>query len=635
MPNDAISNLGKWFWYLVPANPILVRVVQGGSKRTRHAWFRFGYLLVLFAVLLLTYLTYSSGMSGSLSDVAKTSTQIFRLVAYAQLLMMCFLAPIFTAGAITQERDSETFNVLLTTPLSNAQIIFGTLLSRLFFVLVLLFSGMPIFCITMIYGGVTFSQITLSFAIAGATAVVTGSLAIMMSMIRVGTRRTIFSFVMAIGLYLLVVLALAQLPSTWVAEAAAKADGPRQMSWLAPFHPYLSLEVGLSEVPAPSLADVAHYGWPAKHLLAYPHVSYVVMTLLLSLLMVTFSMLFVRSGAKEGEPTILNKLTSRFRRRPADAGERRRKPHKVWANPLAWREATTKASAASSVVSRYGMLIGGAVVALVILLYLINGWPVIQPDGTSAAFVAADARRWLMWLVAVEAVLILLVVTNAAATSMTKERESNTMDILLTTPLTSNMIVWGKLRGLIAFAMPMLAVPVFSLLLFVAYDAFKLIQARMSSDSAAAMANLESVINFEAVVLLAMVLLVNTALAAVIGLNTSLKSKKSVKAVIVGISIVTVINALLFVIGNSIVESIGDAGPFLVPFTPFTAVKGLINGVGTHDFGGYTFTNRASARILAVFGGCVAVGIYALIVAGMHKALVRNFHMTVRKQTAS
>ena len=635
MANDAISNLGKWFWYLVPANPILVRVVQGGSKRTRHAWFRFGYLLVLFAVLLLTYLTYSGGMSGSLSDVAKTSTQIFRLVAYAQLLMMCFLAPIFTAGAITQERDSETFNVLLTTPLSNAQIIFGTLLSRLFFVIVLLFSGMPIFCITMIYGGVTFSQITLSFAIAGATAVVTGSLAIMMSMIRVGTRRTMFSFVMAIGLYLLVVLALAFFRGTWVAEAAAQAGGTRQMSWLAPFHPYLSLEVGLSEVPAPSLADVAHYGWPAKHLLAYPHVSYVVMTLLLSLLMVTFSMLFVRSGAKEGEPTILNKLTSRFRRRPADAGERRRKPHKVWANPLAWREATTKASAASSVVSRYGMLIGGAVVSLVILLYLINGWPVIQPDGTSAAFVAADARRWLMWLVAVEAVLILLVVTNAAATSMTKERESNTMDILLTTPLTSNMIVWGKLRGLIAFAMPMLAVPVFSLLSFVAYDAFKLIQARMSSDSAAAMANLESVINFEAVVLLAMVLLVNTALAAVIGLNTSLKSKKSVKAVIVGISIVTVINALLFVIGNSIVQNIGDAGPFLVPFTPFTAVKGLINGVGTHDFGGYTFLDRASARFLAVFGGCVAVGIYALIVAGMHKALVRNFHMTVRKQTAS
>ncbi len=635
MANDAVSNLGKWFWYLVPANPILVRVVQGGSKRTRHAWFRFGYLLVLFAVLLLTYLTYSSGMSGSLSDVAKTSTQIFRFVAYAQLVMMCFLAPIFTAGAITQEQDSDTFNVLLTTPLSNAQIIFGTLLSRLFFVIVLLFSGMPIFCITMIYGGVTFSQIILSFAIAGATAVVTGSLAIMMSMIRVGTRRTIFSFVMAIGIYLLVVLALAQLRGTWVAEAAAQAGGNRQMSWLAPFHPYLSLEVGLSEVPAPSLADVAHYGWPAKHLLAYPHVSYVVMTMLLSLLMITFSMLFVRSGAKEGEPTILNKLTARFRRRPADAGERRRKPHKVWANPLAWREATTKASAASSMISRYGMLIGGAVVSLVILLYLIYGWPVIKPDGTSAAFGAADARMWLMRLVTVEAALILLVVTNAAASSMTKERESNTMDILLTTPLTSNKIVWGKLRGLIAFAMPMLAVPVFSLLMFVVYDAFKMIQARMADGSAASTANVASVINFEAVIVLAMVLLVNTALAAVIGLNTSLKSKKSVKAVIVGISIVTVINVLLFVIINSIVDNVPAFGAFIAPFTPFTAVKGLINGVGTREYGGYTLDPKSSARILMVVGGCIAVGIYALIVAGMHKALVRNFHMTVRKQTAS
>ncbi len=635
MANDAVSNLGKWFWYLVPANPILVRVVHGGSKRTRHAWFRFGYLLVLFAVLLLTYLGNAGGMSGSLSEVAKTSTQIFRFVAFAQLLMMCFLAPIFTAGAITQEKDSETFNILLTTPLSNAQIIFGTLLSRLFFVIVLLFSGMPIFCITMIYGGVTFEQIILSFAIAGATAIVTGSLAIMISMIRVGTRRTMFSFVMAIGLYLLVVWALAFFPGTYVAEAAAQAGGPRQMSWLAPFHPYLSLEVGLSEVPAPSLADVAHYGWPAKHLLAYPHVSYVVMTLLLSLLMVTFSMFFVRSGTKEGEPTLLNKLTARFRRRPSYDGERRRKPHKVWANPLAWREAATKASTASSVVSRYGMLIVGAVGALVILLYLINGWSVIKADGTSAAFGAADARMWLMWLVTVEAVLILLVVTNAAATSMTKERESNTMDILLTTPLTSNKIVWGKLRGLIAFTMPMLAVPVFSLLLFVAYDAFKMIQARMADDSAAAMAKLEAVINFEAVVLLAMVLLVNTALAAVIGLNTSLKSKKSVKAVIVAISIVAIVNGLLFVIFNSIVSNAPEIGPILAPCTPFTAVKGLINGVGTRDYNGYTFANRTSVRVLTVIGGCIAVAIYALVVAGMHKALVRNFHMTVRKQTAS
>ncbi len=252
MANDAVSNLGKWLWYLVPANPILVRVVQGGGRRARDAWFRFGYLGVLLLVFLLAYATLSSGMSGSLSEVAKTSTQIFRGIATTQLVLMCLLAPVFTAGAITQEKDAETFNILLSTPLSSAQIIFGSLLSRLFFVIALLFSGLPIFCITMIYGGVTFAQIILSFAVAGATAVITGSLAIMISMMRVGTRRTIFSFVMSFGLYLLVVGLLGVMRFTRVAEAPPVPGGTRQMSWLAAFHPYLSLEVGLSSVPAPA-----------------------------------------------------------------------------------------------------------------------------------------------------------------------------------------------------------------------------------------------------------------------------------------------------------------------------------------------------------------------------------------------
>ncbi len=623
MANDAVSNLGKWLWYLVPANPILVRVVHGGSRRARHAWYRCGYLLVLFAVFLFAYLGFAQGMSGSLSEVAKTSTQIFRFIATAQLLLMCFLAPVFTAGAITQEKDAETFNILLTTPLSNAQIIFGSLLSRLFFVIVLLFSGLPIFCITMIYGGVTFDQIILSFTIAGATALITGSLAIMISMMQVGTRRTIFSFFVTIGLYLLVVWVLGFLRATWVPEAAPIPGQSRQMSWLAPVHPYLSLEVGLSEVPAPALSDVAHYGWPTKYLLAYPHVSYAVITSLLSLVMICISMFFVRSGAKEGEPTLLNRLSWRLRRRRTDIGERRRKPHRVWTNPIAWREASSKAAAATSGISRHGMMLGGVVVSIIILLYLINGWSILKVDGTTAPFGAADARSWLMWLVIIEFALILLVVTNAAATSMTKERESNTMDILLTTPLTSKKIVWGKLRGLIAFAMPMLAVPVLNLLIFVIYDVIMWGK------------NKEAVINFEAVVLLALVMLVNTALAAVIGLQTSLKSNKTVRAILVSITIVTIVCSLLFVIGNSIVSEAPEVGPAIAPFTPFTAVKALINGRGTREYGGYSFSNTFSTRMIMLIGSCFAVAGYSIIVSGMYKSVVRNFHMTVRKQTAS
>jgi ABC-type transport system involved in multi-copper enzyme maturation permease subunit len=82
-----------------------------------------------------------AGKSASLSELAKGASQTFAWASIAQLLLMCFLAPVFTASAITQEKDAQTFNILLSTPLSNAQIVFGSLMSRLYFVVMLLVAG--------------------------------------------------------------------------------------------------------------------------------------------------------------------------------------------------------------------------------------------------------------------------------------------------------------------------------------------------------------------------------------------------------------------------------------------------------------------------------------------------------------
>jgi hypothetical protein len=46
---------------------------------------------------------------------------------------------------------SQTYDILLSTPLTNGQIVLGSLLSRLFFVVALLVSGIPIFSITQIF----------------------------------------------------------------------------------------------------------------------------------------------------------------------------------------------------------------------------------------------------------------------------------------------------------------------------------------------------------------------------------------------------------------------------------------------------------------------------------------------------
>jgi hypothetical protein len=159
--------LPNYLYRLIPANPILLRVVENGGKRRRDLFIRCAYLGLLILVVLFSL--YSKNVSdASLAELAKTSANVFQSLSYFQLGLVALLAPVFTAGSITQERDSQTYDILLSTPLSNGQIVLGSLLSRLFFIVILLISGIPIFSITQIFGGVATSSIFTSFAIAAA-----------------------------------------------------------------------------------------------------------------------------------------------------------------------------------------------------------------------------------------------------------------------------------------------------------------------------------------------------------------------------------------------------------------------------------------------------------------------------------
>ena len=120
----------------------------------------------------------------------------------------------------------------------------------------------------------------------------------------------------------------------------------------------------------------------------------------------------------------------------------------MWHNPIAWREAATRATEASKGIIRYAIT-GGGIVAGGMLLYEYHG-----------GLNADDTRFWLAGIVTIEFAIILLIATNTAATTITKERESQTMDILLTTPLLAKDLVWGKLRGLVSFTIPPMCVPV-------------------------------------------------------------------------------------------------------------------------------------------------------------------------------
>lgn len=620
-----LHDIGAWLWRLLPANPIMVRVVSSGGKRIRHLWARLAYLAVLFVVVIIFGQTLFSADNDSLAEMAKNATNTFKGVSLVQLALMAFIAPVFAAGAITQEKDANTFDILLTTPLSAGQIILGSLLSRLFFVWVLLLSGLPIFCITMIFGGVTTAEVFLSFGLAATTALVMGSLAITISIIRRGTRRTIFSFFVGVAIYLLGIWALSV--SRWGICAAAPigtdplrgSDVEAQMSWLAPIHPFLALFVVTGQTPAPKYADVAQYGWPFSWMLAHPAGAYMTLTSLLSVALISFSLIFVRRGQKEGEITFWSRFAAFFHR-GAPAEERRRTPRRVWDNPIAWREANTRGSAGGSATLRYVFLAIGALAGLLLVWAYRSGWSgFVSPGNTPVEVV----RKWLVALVWIQTAVILLVVTNTAATTLTREKESQTMELLLTTPLTSKYIIFGMLRGLISFVVPMVAAPTITLIAFVLSDVLTY-------------GGSVPVTTVEAVILTPLLILAFCALAAMIGLQFSLVSRKTVQAVMVSTSIVMIGSGALF----ACAFALGGGGEMIrsivYPFTPISAIQILVDHQTAFDSdssapaAGALRQVRATRAITAL----IALGVYVAITVTLYANMVRSFDMTVRKQSA-
>lgn len=603
--NQLLHKLWLLFWQLLPANPILVRVVHGASRRQRHLLLRFGYLTALFLVVVFALFLSMSGQSTSLAELAKGASQTFKWASMAQLAMMCFLAPAFTAAAITQERDAQTYNILLSTPLSSAQIVFGSLMSRLYFVIMLLIAGVPIFLMTMLYGGVTTSQVMESFMLSAATAVLTGALAIFVAMMGVGTRRTIFSFYLLIALYLLGMELLGQWDGTAAAASPPNLDG-KQMSWLTFLHPFLALDVALNRVYAPPETHLADFNPIARYALAHPSAAYVTWTLLLALVLTTTSILFVRSGARQGEPRWYTSSLTKLLRRDA-SGERRRSPRTVWGNPVAWREAKTRAAGGGGV--RALVIVAGSIASLALLISYFNG-----------AISADQARAWLADLIAIQFALLLLVATNTAATSMTKEKESKTMDLLLTTPLTSRYVLFGKLRGLVSFAAPLLAAPVITVFVFSLYGLF----ARPRP----------AALWLETAVTLAALLLVYTAGACVIGLRMSLHTRKNVTAVMYSVGMVVLVGGGASGLAQAFVTAAhGEFGAFVAPFAPFTAIAYIVDPSGLFDNARDFAVRAPAARVSSLVGCTLAVAGWGFVVWSIYTSLVRNFDMTLRRQS--
>src|SRR5207253_8953302 len=79
------------------------------------------------------------------------------------------LTPAYVAGAIAEEKERGTLELLCTTQLRSHEIVLGKLFARLVHLTGLLLTGLPILCLALFWGGVDPHLVLAAFAVTGLT----------------------------------------------------------------------------------------------------------------------------------------------------------------------------------------------------------------------------------------------------------------------------------------------------------------------------------------------------------------------------------------------------------------------------------------------------------------------------------
>jgi ABC-type transport system involved in multi-copper enzyme maturation permease subunit len=415
---------GTWLGPLVPFD--LARTARR-SRFVLHRIYSY-FLLLVLGLLYFSWAVRRSGAEVRVREVARFAMLFVNSFLVVQLLAVAVLTPAFTAGAIAEEKESRTLEFLLATDLRNREIVLGKLLTRLANLALLILTGLPILCLFQFFGGVDPNLVLAGYAVTGLTLLSLAGLSILCSVYAHRSRDAIMLTYLAAAGYLI------------ASSLCPLAQGTRVAGWFLPF-PADGITVG----------DVLEwFAGGNVFLLLYRLAGWVRagganLTLLVPGLLRDFA-LFHGPAALLCVCWAVARLRKTAARQAQVGGSRaapRRRPP-VGARPLVWKEVLVEPGLRFNAFGRVvvGLLVLASFLPAANLLV-----HALREEEVPWGELADGMNQWARLVGAGASCLLLLGVAVRAAGSISGERDRQTLDSLLTTPVDSDAILWGKWLG--------------------------------------------------------------------------------------------------------------------------------------------------------------------------------------------
>ena len=245
---------------LLQTNPIIVKELRSRMRGPRP------FITITIMLFLLAGITYgvyriaitSLSMYSGIPISPQIGQSLFVMLSFLLLLVICILTPAVTSGAISSEREQLTYEMLLSTPLHPAKILWGKLFSSLGYIFLLIFSAIPIASLIFVFGGVTLREMLKSFAVLIAVTITLGVFGMFMSsLLKRTSRATIISYIMIVVIvfgsmiiYIAIGVLNNDIPPRWIiainpisALASALSNSSSQYNSVLSFIPFIGVDL--------------------------------------------------------------------------------------------------------------------------------------------------------------------------------------------------------------------------------------------------------------------------------------------------------------------------------------------------------------------------------------------------------
>ena len=149
-------------WHTLRQNPVTLKELRSRMRGRRAFVVLTVYLLFMSLFLALIYLAYLSTSGPGGSGARDAGKIMFTAVLGMQIFLVIFIAPAFTASAISGEKERQTYDLLRTTLLSPSAFVLGKLLSALSYVVLLILASIPLQSISFLLGGLSPEELIIS-----------------------------------------------------------------------------------------------------------------------------------------------------------------------------------------------------------------------------------------------------------------------------------------------------------------------------------------------------------------------------------------------------------------------------------------------------------------------------------------